>query len=155
MHETQTAGNRIAEQTPTEANRKIARATEESVIYFASHPDDIDARLSALENEWDIERTLITNASSLMLLGLLLGFFVKRQWLLLPFVIATFLFQHGVQGWCPPLPLFRWLGIRTKEEILRERYALRALRGDLDPICTEHAGAPQQHARRVLAAVNE
>jgi hypothetical protein len=29
-------------------------------------------------------------------------------------------------GWCPPLPLLRRLGIRTRGEIDREKYALRA-----------------------------
>jgi len=33
--------------------------------------------------------------------------------------------QHGLQGWCPPLPLLRRLGIRTRGEIDREKYALK------------------------------
>jgi hypothetical protein len=41
-----------------------------------------------------------------------------------------FLLQHAVQGWCPPLPLLRRLGVRTADEINEERYALKALRGD-------------------------
>jgi hypothetical protein len=35
-----------------------------------------------------------------------------------------------VSGWYPLMPLFRRLGIRTAREIERERYALKALRGD-------------------------
>jgi hypothetical protein len=38
--------------------------------------------------------------------------------------------QHVLQGWCPPLPLFRRAGFRTCEEIQIERAALKAVRGD-------------------------
>jgi hypothetical protein len=38
----------------------------------------------------------------------------------------------GIQGWCPPLPAFRRLGVRAQAEIQMERNALRALRGDFD-----------------------
>lgn len=34
------------------------------------------------------------------------------------------LLQHGLQGWCPPLPVLRRLGVRTRGEIDREKYAL-------------------------------
>jgi len=36
----------------------------------------------------------------------------------------TFLLQHGMQGWCPPLPILRRLGVRTRGEIDREKYEL-------------------------------
>ena len=49
---------------------------------------------------------------------------------LLPALVTTFLFQHAVQGWCPPIPLLRRLGIRTSREIEIERVALKILRGD-------------------------
>jgi hypothetical protein len=37
---------------------------------------------------------------------------------------APFLLQHGLQGWCPPLPVLRRLGVRTQREIDAEKYAL-------------------------------
>jgi hypothetical protein len=40
--------------------------------------------------------------------------------------------QHTVQGWCPPVPLFRALGFRTRKEIEREKYTLKILRGDFE-----------------------
>jgi len=49
---------------------------------------------------------------------------------LLPTVVLSFLLLHAIQGWCPPVPVLRRLGIRTREEIDRERYALKALAGD-------------------------
>jgi len=54
--------------------------------------------------------------------------------LILPAVVMIFLFQHAVQGWCPPLPLFRRMGKRTRHEIEEERHALKALRGDYDRV---------------------
>jgi hypothetical protein len=55
-----------------------------------------------------------------------------KKWLLVPAVVLPMLFYHAVQGWCPPLPLFRRLGVRTQREIDAEIYALRLLRGDFD-----------------------
>ena len=57
---------------------------------------------------------------------------VDRRWLALPAIVTGFLFQHAMQGWCPPLPILRRLGFRTAEEINQERYALKALKGDFD-----------------------
>ena len=45
-------------------------------------------------------------------------------------VVAAFLLQHALQGWCPPLPLLRRMGMRTSAEIHEEIIALRILRGD-------------------------
>lgn len=47
--------------------------------------------------------------------------------LVMPAVIAAFLFQHALQGWCPPVPLFRRPGVRTQREIDAERGALEAM----------------------------
>lgn len=55
---------------------------------------------------------------------------MDRRFYLLPAVVVGFLLQHAVQGWCPPMPVFRRLGVRTASEIEEERYALKALRGD-------------------------
>ena len=83
-------------------------------------------RIGALDREWDVERVLEVNASTLALSGLVLGVTVNKKWLLVPGVVLSFLLQHGLQGWCPPLPLLRRLGILTRGEIDREKYALKA-----------------------------
>lgn len=73
-----------------------------------------------------VERMLEVNASMLALTGLALALAVtvNRKWLLLPGIVLPFLLQHGLQGWCPPLPVLRRLGVRTRGEIDREKYAL-------------------------------
>jgi hypothetical protein len=43
--------------------------------------------------------------------------------------------------------------VRTADEIDRERYALKALRGDFDRIASDGAGDARARARHALAAV--
>ena len=78
-----------------------------------------------------------------------LGVFRDRRWFLLPGAVAGFLLQHAVQGWCPPLPVLRRLGVRTADEINQERFALKALRGDF----ATGAGSIGATADEVLQAV--
>jgi hypothetical protein len=111
-------------------DRIQARTLHDVSRYIGADPVFIDERLRELEREWDVERTLEANAASLALLGLGLGLTVNRKFLLLPIVAATFLLEHAVQGWCPPMSVMRRLGIRTAAEIHEEIIALRILRGD-------------------------
>jgi hypothetical protein len=121
---------RVQRQTSSAVNCAIAEETVKNVRSFAGHPEKIGARIAALDREWDIERTLEANAASVSLLGIILAATVDRRFLILPGIVATFLLQHALQGWCPPLPVFRRMGVRTQSEIEQERYALKALRGD-------------------------
>jgi hypothetical protein len=63
-----------------------------------------------------------------------MGVLMGRRWLILPLTVGGFLLQHGLRGWCPPLPVLRHLGVRTPREIEAERYALMMLRGDFDSV---------------------
>lgn len=123
-----TTADRVPASTPEDVNERIRQDIGDRLWYYADRPDEIDDRLAELEREWDIERTLEANASALVLVGLGLGLRVDRRFLALPAVVAAFLFQHALQGWCPPVPLFRRLGVRTRREIEAERYALEAIR---------------------------
>lgn len=40
----------------------------------------------------------------------------------------------ALQGGCPPLPLPLRLGVQTQKEVDREKYTLKALRGDFDEL---------------------
>ncbi len=128
------SATRVRENTPDEINERIRQQTERNVAWYAIHPELIDGRLGELDAEWDVERALETGSSSLSLMGLTLGFTVSRKWFLLPLAVQGFFLQHSLQGWCPPLTLFRRLGLRTQTEIETERYALKALRGDFKSI---------------------
>ena len=122
---------RVTRHTAEHINEQIRRDIEENVARIAAAgPEAMNRRLAELDREWDIERTLEANAAIASLLGLTLGAAVDRKWFIFPAVVAGFLLQHAVQGWCPPLPILRRLGFRTQTEIDQEKYALKALRGD-------------------------
>ncbi len=122
--------DRVAMVTGDDINERIRRQTHRSVMYYAQHPDEIESRLAELDREWDIERTLEVNMSTVALTGLVLAATVNRKWLLLPATVLGFFMQHALQGWCPPLPVLRRLGVRTSKEIAAERNALKIIRGD-------------------------
>lgn len=124
--------DRVPLNTAQAVNSRIERATGERLRRCAGNPLLIERRLRELDREWDIERVLETNASALAFLGLVLGSAVNRRWLFVPAAVTAFLFQHAVQGWCPPLPVLRRMGVRTSREIEIERVALKILRGDFD-----------------------
>jgi hypothetical protein len=123
--------DRVRANTAPPVNWEIdAQIFQNVKQYEGQGRNEISQRIQELDREWDIERVLEMNASALALTGLILGITHNRKWLMVPGVVLPFLFQHAVQGWCPPLPLLRRLGVRTREEIDREKYALKALRGD-------------------------
>ena len=144
--------SRVPRHTAEHVNRRIQQEMEDRVEYYAEHRDEIDERLAALDREWDIERTLEANAAGFAFTGVVLGAFVDRRFLILPAAVTAFLMQHAVQGWCPPLPVFRRRGVRTATEIETERYALKALRGDFD---STRSGNPRggRLVRKLLEAV--
>jgi hypothetical protein len=121
---------RVTNQTAPHINAEIRRQIEDNVTRTAAGgAQAIAQRLAELDREWDIERTLEANAATASLIGLTLGATVDRRWFLFPAVVAGFLLQHAVQGWCPPVPVFRRLGFRTQTEIDYERYALKGPAG--------------------------
>ena len=123
--------DRVEEHTSEKVNDKIAEQTRRNIEYYKDvSREEINKRLDELEAEWDTERVLEANASSLILIGTALGFAVNRKWHLLSGVVSGFLLQHAIQGWCPPLSAIRRLGIRTAKEINEEKNALKEIRGD-------------------------
>lgn len=120
---------RVPEHTAEHINRWIEQQTQQRIQRLEQlGPGAINQRLAELEREWDIERTLEANAASLAFGGIILGATVDRRWLFLPAAVTGFLLQHALQGWCPPLPVFRRMGVRTAHEIENERHALLKIR---------------------------
>jgi hypothetical protein len=144
-----TEGDRVRANTAAEVNRRVDDQIERNIRHYSGQTkEEIYRRIQDLDQEWDIERVLETMASSLSLTGIVLGATVDRKWFLVPTIVISFLLVHAIQGWCPPLPILRSLGIRTREEIDRERYALKALAGDFAGISKDPSRAEQ-----TLAAV--
>lgn len=141
--------DRVRANTAGQVNRRVDEQIERNIRHYSGQTkEEIYRRIQDLDQEWDIERVLETMASSFSLTGIVLGATVDRKWFLVPTVVLSFLLMHAIQGWCPPLPILRSLGIRTREEIDRERYALKALAGDFAGISKDPSRAEQ-----TLAAV--
>lgn len=143
---------RITRNTGSKINERIREKTLTKIAESADGGTDaINNRLKQLDREWDVERCLETGASTLILVSALLGYKANRKWFFLSAGVAGFLFQHALQGWCPPLPIFRRLGVRTADEINKERFTLKALRGDF----TSAPKALRRHdSRRIYDAAS-
>ena len=122
---------RVLDHSSKRINEENRRRIAENVRRYAGASiGEIDKRIKELEAEWDMERALETAASVNVGFGVAMGMFVNRRWFAWSGIVAAFLLQHALQGWCPPVPVLRRLGIRTAAEIDEEKTALRILRGD-------------------------
>jgi hypothetical protein len=123
---------RVSTSTPDSWNERIRKKTLTSIEQtIAGGRDAIDARLRALDREWDIER--VTSLSAAIDAALTLAVGARRghgwwKWGLA--FLAGALATHVAVGQCPSLPLYRRLGFRTPREIEEERFALKLARGD-------------------------
>ncbi|MGE5420310.1 MAG: hypothetical protein ACM3UT_09005 [Chloroflexota bacterium] len=135
-----TIRDRVRENTPDKTNVMIdEELMERTDRYQNLSISEINSRLDKIQNEWDIERALEVNASSLALTGVVFGTIFSRKWYLLTLVVAGFLLQHGIQGWSSPMAFLRRRGYRTRAEIDEEIYALKTLRGDFDNVNSSSA----------------
>lgn len=126
------AGERAHNAAP-DRNPATEKHIKENIEDFSTRTKAaIDKRIARLDAEWDIERMLELNFSLLSAGGAFLAAFADRRWLALSIVVNAFMLQHSLEGWCPPVSLLRKMGFRTREEIDREKFALKAMRGDFD-----------------------
>jgi hypothetical protein len=136
---------RVARNTDAAINAARRDEIRDSLRYHAARPREIPARLAELDREWDIERALEANAATIALAGLALTAVVDYRFVALPAMVAGFLLQHAIQGWCPPVPILRRLGFRTPAEICEERCGLKMLSGQYrsfgDPAPTQWPAA--------------
>jgi hypothetical protein len=140
--------DRVRRHTGETTLQQIDHQTRQNVSDYGTLPrTQISGRLRSLEREWDVERTLEANASTLAMAGAVLGTIGNKKWFWLTGGVLGFLFQHAVSGWCPPLPILRKLGVRTQNEIEQEKYALKAIRGDLGG-----AGKSAEHALEAVSS---
>ena len=120
---------------PSQVRIGIDETTKENIRRYVDQGEDaIDRRIRELDNKWDMEKTLRFNISVLALAGVLFGTYKKKRWSVLSVAITAFLAQHLLSKYCPSIPLLKKLGLQTHREIEREKYALKALRGDFKSI---------------------
>ena len=109
--------------------------------------EEIDRRLAKLAIERDLGQVLEAAASVLSLAGLFLGIFGRRRYLLVPAGVLWLLYVESTEGRSPASAFLERLGLRRREEILQEIYALKALRGDFNDL----ADGAEPGARAVSA----
>jgi hypothetical protein len=123
--------DRIRTHTAKAVLRRIDDQTTARLLGCAEAPSHVaDERLRQLDREWDTDRVVETEAAAMGLLGLALGAWLRPQLLALPAFVAAGVLVQALTGRYPLMPIFRRFGVRTSREIARERYALKALRGD-------------------------
>ncbi len=119
---------RVQLNTSPRVNSAIMDKTLDNICDYAGRSkEEICERLEALDKEWDIERLLEANAACVVVAGTMLGTRVNRKWFAAAGVAGLFMLQHALFGWCPPVEIFRRLGVRTSNEIYYEKEALKNL----------------------------
>ncbi|MEI6948687.1 hypothetical protein V9K67_15950 [Paraflavisolibacter sp. H34] len=132
---------RVRIATPGKEERKREQKLRYNIEFYATkNTGSITHRIKELNKEWDVERVLEVHLPLVALTGLALSAVVDKRWLALPALVLGFFLEHAVHGWCPPLPLLRKLGFRTRKEIEQERYAMKLLRGDFDDLDSSRKG---------------
>lgn len=125
------AGENVRKVTSSVKNAAIDEIILSNIKKYAgkSH-SEISQRIKELDKEWDIERVLDLNMSVFALCGITFALLFNIYSISMPILLLLFFIWHAFQGWCPPIPILRHFRIRTRPEIDREKYALKAIRGD-------------------------
>lgn len=131
--------DRVRDHSSQTVNQRIALTTQALAEDSARRGRDaIVRRLTELDQEWDIDRVLMANFAVAGGVAYALGLVRYEQrplfgprpkgFLALLGAQLGFLALHAAVGWCPPVSLWRRLGVRTKTEIESERlFLLEAL----------------------------
>jgi hypothetical protein len=114
-----------------EHSTSVEKQIQEKInYYYYQDQEQINLRLLQLDNEMDLETYLQTETSAVNIAGLILALTSGKKWLILPFISSLFVLSNLMRGDKPPLTFLRKLGLRRRAEIEKERYALKAIRGD-------------------------
>lgn len=133
-----TRNDRVRAHTADSVLRAIDEDTMQRLeVYADADRQVVSNRLDELDREWDTDRAVELDAAVTGLLGLALGAIVRPAFLTIPAFVGGVVLVHAMTGLHPLLPVFRRGGLRTSREIERERYALKALRGDFASLRSE------------------
>src|SRR5436305_14889950 len=87
--------DRVRAHTSREVNRRIEEQTEHRVLQAATAADTaISRRIDELEEEWDMERFLETNASALAFAGIALGLAINKNFFGFQLFVLLFFFEQ-------------------------------------------------------------
>ncbi|MFO8053671.1 MAG: hypothetical protein R6U19_00720 [Bacteroidales bacterium] len=143
--------DRIRQNTIEMVNQRIDQSINNNIRYYGSQTKEIiSKRIKELDMLWDIDRIVQAGATGTSFTTLLMGAIGSKNWWFLTATSLSFLGIYSVHGWAPSVCVLRSLGIRTRQEIEREKYALKALRGDFDEISTH---PDNENEKRATAAI--
>lgn len=112
-----------------EHSTKAEKDIQDNLNRYYHSQEEIASRLTELDEEWDIERIIQTKTAALTIAGVILGVTVNKKWLALP-LAASVVGLASIVWWNKPIPMLQKFGFRTRVEIEKEKYALKAIRGD-------------------------
>ena len=138
MKKKEPAGENVRKVTSSERNAVIDEIILSNRKKYAERSHlEIAQRITELDKEWDIERVLDLHMSLLALCGITISLLFNIYSIIMPILLLLFFIWHAFQGWCPPIPILGHFRIRTRPEIDREKYALKAIRGDFEGLFNE------------------
>jgi hypothetical protein len=116
---------RVQQATRKTKNIKVNEKIQDNLVHYANEPEFvIRQRIKKLDKEWDTNRTLLVSGAVVALTGVVLALAVNKKWFWLTSAVASLAGEHLIQGWSPPVPILRASGIRTSQEIEKERQGL-------------------------------
>lgn len=105
--------------------------TQENINHYYHNKDHIENRLRQLQVETSIEQIFELHDAANVAAGVLLTIATgKKKWLALPVLVAAVQAVQALYGVRFGTSLLHTYGFRNKAEIEKEKYALKALRGD-------------------------
>lgn len=105
--------------------------TQENINHYYHNKNHITNRLKQLEVETSVEQIFELHDAANVTAGVLLSLLTrKKKWLVLPLLVSVVQSVQALYGVRLGTSLLHKYGYRTKAEIEKERYALKALRGD-------------------------
>ena len=89
-----TNNDRVRAHTARRVNENIDREAERRVLRAAGASEAVLSRqIDELNQEWDMERWLETNASALAFTGTILGLLVNKKFFAIPCLVLRFFFS--------------------------------------------------------------
>ena len=105
--------------------------TQENINHYYHNKNHIENRLKQLDVETSVEQIFELHDAANVTAGVLLSVITgKKKWLILPVLIAAVQSVQALYGVRLGTSLLHNYGFRTRAEIDKEKYALKALRGD-------------------------
>lgn len=136
----------VRDNSPAEINKAIDQETLALLEqYQDASPEEVKERLRELDTSYDLECYVEMFGAGLTLAGIALAARYKKMWFL-PAITSGLVLAHSLPLWDPITPLLRLFGVWSRQEIEREKFALKLLRGDFERLESDRS------AKSALAA---